>query len=60
MQKEVKDRTEAFRKDHLDPTKYGDKEKAELKDLSRAQQDVYDLLEEFRNPPAAGGGKDKK
>ena len=30
MQKEVNDRTAAFQKDHPDPAKYGDKEKAEL------------------------------
>ena len=61
MQKEVNDRTAAFQKDHPDPAKFGDKEKGELQDIRKEQQDVIDLLEEFRHPPEPGGGEgDKK
>ena len=60
MQKEVNDRTAAFQKDHPDPTKFGDKEKAELQDIRKEQQDVIDLLEEFRHPSAPDGEGDKK
>ena len=59
MQKEVNDRTAAFQKDHPDPSKYDDKEKTELQDIRKEQQDVIDLLEDFRHPPEAGEG-DKK
>ena len=60
LQKEVNDRTAAFQKDHPDPAKFGDKEKAELQDIRKGQQDVIDLLEDFRRPPEAGGEGDKK
>jgi hypothetical protein len=60
MQKEVNDRTAALQKDHPDPSKYGDKEKGELQDIRKEQQDVMDLLEEFRHPPEAGGKEEKK
>ncbi|HBI45790.1 MAG TPA: hypothetical protein DDY78_23495, partial [Planctomycetales bacterium] len=58
MQKEVNDRTAALQKDHPDPSKYGDKEKGELQDVRKEQQDVMDLLEEFRHPPGPGGEQD--
>ena len=59
MQKEVNERTAAFEKDHPDPAKYGDKEKAALDDIHKDQQDVIDLVEEFRHPtaPKKDGGK---
>ena len=57
MQKEVNDRTAALQKDHADPTKYGDKEKAELEDIQKEQQDVIDLVEEFRHPRADEEGR---
>ncbi len=60
MQKEVNDRTAALQKDHPDPSKYGDKEKGELQEIRKEQQDVMDLLEEFRHPPEAGGAGEKK
>ncbi len=60
MQKEVNDRTAAFQKDHADPTKLGDKEKADMQDIRKEQQDVIDLLEEFRHPSAPDGEGDKK
>ena len=60
MQKEVNDRTAAFQKDHPDATKFGDKEKAEMQDIRKEQQDVIDLLEEFRHPSEPGGEGDKK
>jgi hypothetical protein len=61
MQKEVKERTEAFAKTHPDLTKLADKEKAELQHIRKAQQDIYDLLEEFRRPSEPAGGEgDKK
>jgi hypothetical protein len=63
MQQEVKDHTEAFVKAHADLTKLNDKEKAELQSIRKEQQDVADLLEEFRHPPEPGEGepeKDKK
>lgn len=60
MQKEVADRTAAFQKDHPDPAKYGDKEKAELDDIHREQQDVVDLVEEFRHPAPPKNDDEKK
>jgi hypothetical protein len=60
MQKEVNERTAALQKDYPDPSKYGDKEKGELQDIRKEQQDVLDLLEEFRHPPEPGGEGDKK
>jgi hypothetical protein len=60
MQKEVNDRTAALQKDHPDPSKYGDKEKGELQDIRKEQQDVMDLLEEFRHPPEPAAEGDKK
>jgi hypothetical protein len=59
MQKEVNDRTAAFQKDHPDATKLTDKERVQLQDIRKEQQDVIDLLDEFRRPPDAGEG-DKK
>jgi hypothetical protein len=55
MQKEVNDRTEAFKKKHPDPAALGPKEKAELAALRREQREIADLLEEMMNP---GGDKD--
>jgi len=60
MQKEVNDRTAAFQKDHPDAAKFGDKEKSELQDIRKEQQDAIDLLEEFRHPSAPDGEGDKK
>ncbi len=60
MQKEVNDRTAAFEKAHPDPAKYGDKEKAELEDIHKEQQDVVDLVEEFRHPSPPKKDGDKK
>ncbi len=60
MQKEVNDRTAAFQKDHPDPAKYGDKEKAELENIQREQQDVIDLVEEFRHPAPMKNDEEKK
>jgi hypothetical protein len=60
MQKEVNDRTAALQKDHPDPSKYGDKEKGELQDIRKEQQDVMDLLEAFRHPPEPSGEGAKK
>src|SRR5262249_28774805 len=44
LQKEVNDRTEAFRKKHPDLDKLGPKEKAELQEIRREQKEVADLL----------------
>ncbi|HVS34129.1 MAG TPA: hypothetical protein VMS17_01025 [Gemmataceae bacterium] len=62
MQKEVNDRTAAFEKANPDPTKYGDKEKAELETIQKEQQDVIDLVEAFRRPapPKPDGDKPKR
>jgi hypothetical protein len=59
MQKEVNDRTAALQKDHPDPSKYGAKEIGELQDIQKEQQDVMDLLEEFRHPPEPDGKGEK-
>jgi hypothetical protein len=60
MEVEVKGRTDAFGKVHDDPAKYSDADKAELQDIRKAQQEVSELLEEFRTPPAPGGEREKK
>jgi hypothetical protein len=51
LQRDINKRTEAFAREHPDPDRHDDKERAELKALQRDQQDVAELLEEFRNPP---------
>ena len=51
MQKEVNERTEAFKKAHPDLTKLGPKDKAELQEIRREQKEVADLLEQLSRPP---------
>jgi hypothetical protein len=51
MQKEVNERTEAFRKKHPNPERLLPKEKAELQEIRREQKEVADLLERLTQPP---------
>jgi hypothetical protein len=50
MQKEVNDRTEAFKKKHGNPENLGPKEKAELQEIRLEQKEVADLLERLTRP----------
>jgi len=55
MQEEVNKRTEAFKKAHPDLGRLGGKDRAELKDIRRQQQDVADLVTELNRPPDEPG-----
>jgi hypothetical protein len=61
LQADLNKRTEEFGKQHPDPAKLTDKEKAELQTLRRDQQEVAELIEEFAQPgankPEPGGNK---
>jgi hypothetical protein len=62
MQKDVNDRTEAFRKAHPDPKKLDDKAKAALEAIQAEQKDVAELVEEMTRPadePKGGEGEKK-
>jgi DNA repair exonuclease SbcCD ATPase subunit len=62
MQKELNERTEAFRKKHPDLEKLGPKEKAELRGLRQEQKEIADLLGELTRPAgerAEGEGEKK-
>jgi hypothetical protein len=50
MQKDLNDRTDAFKKKHPDPAKLGAREKAELGGLQKEQKEIADLLEELLRP----------
>jgi hypothetical protein len=50
MQKEVNERTEAFKKKHPDPERLGPKSKAELQEIRREQKEVADLLDQLNRP----------
>ena len=56
LQAEVNQRTEDFGKQHPDPKKYTDKEKAELQEIRREQQEIASLLEELTPSGAPEGG----
>lgn len=51
LQKEVNDRTEAFRKEHPDADKLGDREKGQMQELRREQKEIADLLDRLTQPP---------
>jgi hypothetical protein len=57
LQQDVNQRTEAFSKQHPDPKKLTEQEKEELKDLSREQQEVADLLEKLTSAEEPEGDK---
>jgi hypothetical protein len=57
MQADVNKRTEDFRKAHPDPAKLNEKEKVELQDIRKSQQEVAELLEELIEPDDGGGDK---
>jgi hypothetical protein len=57
MQAEVNQRTDAFKKDHPDPTKLTPEQQAELQAIERDQRDVANLLEELLGPANPEGGK---
>ena len=57
LQAEINQRTDEFAKQHPDPTKLTDKEKAELQAIRREQQEVAELLDALTQPADAEGGK---
>ncbi len=57
MQAEVNKRTDDFRKEHPDQTKLNEKEKVELQDIRKSQQEVAELLDELIEPADGGGDK---
>lgn len=67
LQAELNERTARFAKDHPDPEKLADEEKAELRELEQSQREIAELFEMIAQmfdrkgpPPEAGGGKDEK
>jgi hypothetical protein len=50
MQKDVNQRTEAFKKQHPDTKNLAGKDKAELESIRKDQQDVADLIDELSRP----------
>jgi hypothetical protein len=56
MEKEVRDRTDAFHKKHPDLSKLTPRQKAELQDIHKEQKEVADLFEELMRP---AGEKDE-
>jgi hypothetical protein len=62
LQKDINQRTETFKKEHPDPKKFQDKDRAELQAIRKDQQDVAELIDELTRPagePGAAEG-DKK
>lgn len=51
LQKEVNDRTEAFRRQHPDAEKLSEADKVQLQELRREQKEVADLLDQLTQPP---------
>jgi len=63
LQKDINQRTETFKKEHPDPKKLEEKDKAELRSIRNDQQDVAELIDELTRPagePDAGEGDKKK
>jgi hypothetical protein len=50
MQSDLNKRTDLFRKQHPNPDKFTDKDKAELEILQRDQKDVAELIDELNRP----------
>ncbi len=62
LQKDINQRTEAFKKQHPDLKKLEDKDKAELQAIRKDQQDVAELIDELNRPagePGAAEGEKK-
>jgi hypothetical protein len=68
LQADLNERTAEFAKDHPDPAKLTDEEKAELKELEQAQREVAELFEKMAKlfekekkdaPPEEGKNKDE-
>src|SRR5579883_155735 len=62
LQKDINQRTEAFKKEHPDLKKLPDKDRAMLESIRKDQQDVAELIDELNRPagePGDGEG-DKK
>jgi hypothetical protein len=57
MQKEVKDRTEAFHKKHPNLDALNPRQKKELDGIRREQKEIADLLEELLRPAGEDGGE---
>ncbi len=60
MQKEINERTEAFKKKHPVAAKLLPKEKIELQDIRREQKEVADLLEQLNRPPGEDPDEEEK
>jgi hypothetical protein len=54
MQADLNQKTEDFRKNHPDPGKLSEKDKAELQSLQKEQRDVAELLDVLNRNPADG------
>ena len=57
LQAEVKQRNEEFNRQHPDPKKLTDKDRADRASIHRDQREVTELIEEMTQPPEAEGDK---
>jgi hypothetical protein len=60
MEKEIKVRTDAFKKKHPNLANLGPKEKAELQDIQREQKEVADLVDRYTQPPGEDPDDDEE
>ncbi len=56
LQKDINQRTEAFKKEHPDPKNLQEKDRAELQAIRKDQQDVAELIDELTRPAGEPGG----
>jgi hypothetical protein len=62
MQKDINERTDAFKRQHPDTKKLEEKDRAELQAIRKDQQDVAELIDELTRPagePGAAEGEKK-
>lgn len=61
LQKDINERTETFKKQHLELKKLPKKDQAVLESIRKDQQDVAELIDELNRPAGeAGGGEGEK
>jgi hypothetical protein len=55
LQKDINERTEAFKKQHLDLKNLPEKDRAMIESIRKDQQDVAELIDEFNRPVGEAG-----
>jgi hypothetical protein len=56
LQKDINERTETFKKQHLELKKLPEKDRAVLESIRKDQQDVAELIDELNRPAGEAGG----